>query len=182
MLKVISDQTNQIALLTAEQINIATDIEFKQNQLESIEQATTLKIRETNADLALSIKENEDEVLKTLLKNKDLVAVPPSYIEELKEQINDSKSSLEDAIKSNVNAATTAMKTDYESTIAALVAEHKIEIAQLNANATSYANTIELLQNQVADARKDLAEEREVRVKTEEARSRANGVVVNTTK
>ncbi len=62
----------------------------------------------------------------------------------------------------------------------AVKAAHAIEIAQLNANAKSDQQTITLLREQLDNARGDLKAEREARVTTEQARSQAQGVVVNT--
>ena len=182
LIKTVADQTAQVAALTTQQVNLATDIEFKQNELESIDQVYSNKVRESNAELALRVKENADTVFETLLKERGLVALSPQRVLELEDAVTAAVDSKDEAIRSAVDSAVAAVKTTYETTIAKQTADHKVEIAQLNANASSDKKTITLLETQVADARDDLAEERKARVASEEARSRAAAVTVNTTK
>lgn len=182
LIKTVTDQTAQVAALTAQQVALATDIEFKQNELENIDQVYSTKIRESNADLALRVKENADTVFETLLKERGLVALSPQRVLELEDAVTAAVDSKDEAVRAAVDTAVAAVKATYETTIAKQTADHKVEIAQLNANASSDKKTITLLETQVADARDDLAEERKARVASEEARSRAAAVTVNTTK
>lgn len=182
LVKTVADQTAQVAALTSQQVALATDIEFKQNELESIDQVYSNKVRESNAELALRVKENADTVFETLLKERGLVALSPQRVLELEDAVTAAVDSKDEAIRSAVDSAVAAVKTTYETTIAKQTADHKVEIAQLNANASSDKKTITLLETQVADARDDLAEERKARVASEEARSRAAAVTVNTVK
>lgn len=180
--KTITDQTAQVTALTNQQVALATDIEFKQNELETIDQVYSNKLREANAELALRVKENADTVFETLLKERGLVALSPQRVLELEDAVTAAVDSKDEAVRTAVDTAVAAVKATYESTIAKQAADHKVEIAQLNANASSDKKTITLLETQVADARDDLAEERKARVASEEARSRAAAVTVNTVK
>lgn len=182
LIKTVTDQTAQVAALTSQQVALATDIEFKQNELESIDQVYSNKVRESNAELALRVKENADTVFETLLKERGLVALSPQRVLELEDAVTAAVDSKDVAVRSAVDTAVAAVKATYETTIAKQTADHKVEIAQLNANASSDKKTITLLETQVADARDDLAEERKARVASEEARSRAAAVTVNTVK
>ena len=182
LVKTVTDQTAQVTALTAQQVALATDIEFKQNELENIDQVYSTKLREANAELALRVKENADTVFETLLKERGLVALSPQRVLELEDAVTAAVDSKDEAVRTAVDTAVAAVKATYESTIAKQAADHKVEIAQLNANASSDKKTITLLETQVADARDDLAEERKARVASEEARSRAAAVTVNTTK
>ena len=182
LIKTVTDQTAQVTALTAQQVALATDIEFKQNELENIDQVYSTKLREANAELALRVKENADTVFETLLKERGLVALSPQRVLELEDAVTAAVDSKDEAVRTAVDTAVAAVKATYESTIAKQAADHKVEIAQLNANASSDKKTITLLETQVADARDDLAEERKARVASEEARSRAAAVTVNTTK
>ena len=82
LVKTVADQTAQVAALTTQQVNLATDIEFKQNELESIDQVYSNKVRESNAELALRVKENADTVFETLLKERPdwIQNIPQKYI------------------------------------------------------------------------------------------------------
>lgn len=182
LVKTVTDQTAQVTALTAQQVALATDIEFKQNELENIDQVYSTKLREANAELALRVKENADTVFETLLKERGLVALSPQRVLELEDAVTAAVDSKDEAVRTAVDTAVATVKATYESTIAKQAADHKVEIAQLNANASSDKKTITLLETQVADARDDLAEERKARVASEEARSRAAAVTVNTTK
>lgn len=182
LIKTVTDQTAQVTALTAQQVALATDIEFKQNELENIDQVYSTKLREANAELALRVKENADTVFETLLKERGLVALSPQRVLELEDAVTAAVDSKDEAVRTAVDTAVATVKATYESTIAKQAADHKVEIAQLNANASSDKKTITLLETQVADARDDLAEERKARVASEEARSRAAAVTVNTTK
>jgi hypothetical protein len=132
------------------------------------------------AELRLRVREDEDKVFAELLKARGLVTKTPAEIKEVERQLAEALEDNQDAIDGAVQAKATELTVAAAAKLAAIEANHKVEIAQLNANASADKRTIESQVEQIAQLRGDLAEERKARVQTEEARSRAAGVTVQT--
>ena len=152
---------------------LAQDIEFKQNELDNLDEQLVAKQREQAAELRLRVREDEDKVLAELLKARGLVTKTPAEIKEVERQLAEALEDNQDAIDGAVQAKATELTVAAAAKLAAIEANHKVEIAQLNANASADKRTIESQVEQIAQLRGDLAEERK-------ARSRAAGVTVQT--
>lgn len=159
---------------------LAQDIEFKQNELDNLDDQLVAKQRDQAAELRLRVREDEDKVLAELLKARGLVTKTPAEIKEVERQLAEALEDNQDAIDGAVQAKSAELTAAASTKLAAIEANHKVEIAQLNANASADKRTIESQVEQIAQLRGDLAEERKARVQTEEARSRAAGVTVQT--
>ena len=62
---------------------LAQDIEFKQNELDNLDEQLVAKQREQAAELRLRVREDEDKVLAELLKARGLVTKTPAEIKEV---------------------------------------------------------------------------------------------------
>ena len=180
--KVTATVAAEVEVLAKQQAQLATDIEFKQNELDNLDSKLTTAVREQAAELALRVRENEREVLDSLLKKTGQVATTQAALNQLEED----KAVAEDRAAQKefaaVKEAEAKLHADYRSRISTIESNHKVEIAQLNANATADKETIATLKEQVAQLRDDLKAEREARVQMAEAAAKAQGVIVNTGK
>ena len=66
---------------------LAQDIEFKQNELDNLDEQLVAKQREQAAELRLRVREDEDKVLAELLKARGLVTKTPAEIKEVEKQL-----------------------------------------------------------------------------------------------
>ena len=69
--KVINDFT----AFAEQSASLILEIEFKQNQLDYIDNQLVVKVREQEAELRLQVKENEFAVLQELLGSRNQVAI-----------------------------------------------------------------------------------------------------------
>lgn len=178
--KTFADQSAQVAVLATQAANLATDIEFKTNELDTLNLTFEAQQREKSAELRLRVKEDEDAVLAELLKARGVITVTPAELTGLKAELETAKKGNDVEVQAAVKAAKAEVTQTYEIRLQQQASDHKVEIAQLNADASSDKKTIENQAIQISQLRDDLAEERKARVQTEEARSRAQGIVVNT--
>lgn len=179
LVKATQEQAAQVVLLTGQLSNLATDIQVKQSELGALNDELATNQRENAAELRLRIKEDREKVLKELLQESGLVAKTPAEIKEVQAQLAEALSDNQDALDAVKETVTATLTQQYTSRISTLESDHKVAIAQLNANTVADQRAIASQAEQIAQLRSDLAEERKVRVQTEEARSRAQGVVVN---
>lgn len=180
--KTLVELQNGVEALVQEQSSLADDIHFKKEELKEIESQNDVAVRSAAAELRLRIKEDEDQVLVELLNSRNLVTTTEADIEDLNAQVIQSKAELEAAEYKAVREAEQRISAQYQARIATQEANHKVEIAELNANAKADKQAIATLTEQVAQLRADLTAEREARVAMAEAAAKAQGVVVNTGK
>lgn len=179
LVKATQEQAAQVVLLTGQLSNLATDIQVKQSELGALNDELATNQRENAAELRLRIKEDREKVLKELLQESGLVAKTPAEIKEVQAQLAEALSDNQDAVDAVKETVTATLTQQYTARISTLESDHKVAIAQLNANTVADQRAIASQAEQITQLRSDLAEERKVRVQTEEARSRAQGVVVN---
>lgn len=178
--KVVVDLTAQVNTLVAQQIEVAQDIEFKQSELTSLQAQLDTAVRGNAAELRLRVREDEHTVLVELLNGRELAEISLADVRALRAELEQLTRDNTAEVKQAVEAATREVKRNADAELNSVKATHAIEIAQLNANANSDKQTIVLLREQLDNARSDLTAERAARVTTEQARSQAQGVVVNT--
>lgn len=180
--KTLVELQNGVEALVQEQSSLADDIHFKKEELKEIESQNDAAVRSAAADLRLRIKEDEEQVLAELLDSRNLVTTTEADIEELNAHVVQAQAALESAEYKAVREAEQRVSSQYQARIATQEANHKVEIAELNANAKADKQAIATLTEQVAQLRADLTAEREARVAMAEAAAKAQGVVVNTGK
>uniref|UniRef100_A0AAU8GFH3 Uncharacterized protein n=1 Tax=Salmonella phage vB_SEnST11_KE23 TaxID=3161174 RepID=A0AAU8GFH3_9CAUD len=162
--------------------HISQEIQFKQQELGQIEVQFNEKLAEEKSKLKIKVLENEEGVLNTLLKTRGLIAVEPSVVETLRENLASAESSNEDAIAAAVSDAKRSAAIETNSRISALESAHKVEMAELTANSKAKDDRIAMLTEQLEAARADLKAERETRLAIAQADAGRQGVVVNTGK
>lgn len=180
--KTLVELQNGVEALVQEQSSLADDIHFKKEELKEIESQNDVAVRTAAADLRLRVKEDEEQVLTELLDSRNLITTTE---EEQQVRTNELTIAVQRANQAEfvaVKEAEAKLHNHYKSQFAGLEATHKVEIAELNANAKADKQAITTLTEQVAQLREDLKAEREARVAMAEAAAKAQGVVVNTGK
>ena len=111
-----------------------------------------------------------------------MVTTTQAELDELAESAQAATVQLQKGEFAAVKAATDRIHTEYKATLNALESGHKVEMAELNANAKSDATTIQLLKGQIASLEATITANREAEIKKAEAAANAQGVTVNTGK
>lgn len=175
---VVSEAQKATVLLTG----LATDIEFSQNRLDSIdaeyaekqkvlEAEIANKSRSLQADLALQVKENKQKVLGVLQSELGLANISKVDLDDLKKDLEYAQREIDKEISEAVSVAESKVIAKYQQELSARIAEHKVEIAQYQANATAQQSQIDVLKNTIADLRAQQDKDREAQVEIAKARS-----------
>ena len=178
----LNDVVSQAQQATALLTGLATDIEFSQNRLDSIdaeyaekqkvlEAEIANKSRSLQADLALQVKENKQKVLGVLQSELGLANISKVDLDDLKKDLEYAQREIDKEISEAVSVAESKVIAKYQQELSARIAEHKVEIAQYQANATAQQSQIDVLKSTIADLRAQQDKDREAQVEIAKARS-----------
>ena len=178
----LNDVVSQAQQATGLLTGLATDIEFSQNRLDSIdaeyaekqkvlEAEIANKSRSLQADLALQVKENKQKVLGMLQSELGLANISKVDLDDLKKDLEYAQREIDKEISEAVSVAESKVISKFQQELNARIAEHKVEIAQYQANATAQQSQIEVLKNTIADLRAQQDKDREAQVEIAKARS-----------
>ena len=159
---------------------LAQDIEFKQNELDNLDEQLVAKQREQAAELRLRVREDEDKVLAELLKSRGLVTKTPAEIKEVERQLAEALEDNQDAIDGAVQAKATELTVAAAAKLASIEANHKVEIAQYKANAENSTTQIQFLTSQNTKLEAQIEADREARIEIAKAEAARQAVTVNT--
>ena len=154
-------------------------IEFKGREFAEISAQTDAAARDAKIELDFRVRENEGKVLAELLRKTGQVATTDAHLADLNNAVSDATTRANQAEFAAVKDAEKALHAKYGSEIAGIKADHRVEQAELNAQAKSDATTIQLLKGQVASLEETITAMREAEVQKAEAASKAAGVVIN---
>lgn len=177
--KVITDLESGVSTLVAQQQSLALDIEFKGRELAEVTANTDAAVREAKIELDFRVRENEDKVRNDLLKKAGLVATTQAELDAAEDQIAELTTAANQTEFRAVKAKEQEVAAAWQARVLALESNHKVQMAELVANANADKQHINSLTEQVDQLRGDLKAEREARVQMAEAASKAAGVVVN---
>lgn len=150
---------------------LATDVEFKQNELESLEGTYADKVRVLNADLEIQVKENKRKVLSTLLAEFALAEISKADLSELQKDFEYAQREVTNEINQAVAVAVDRTNQTADANLKSALANHQVEIATYKAQADAKDNQIRVLTGQVQDLRDQIDKDREAHIKIAEARS-----------
>lgn len=178
--KTVTELTASVTALTTQQIDLANDIEFKQSELETIVNETTVKQREQAAELRLRVREDENTVFAELLKERGLVTQTPEEVQSVKAQLAEALEDNQDAIDDAVAKAVAEVTATYKTQLAQKDSEHKVQIATLQANEKATQERLNFLTTQNAKLETQIEEDRKARVEIAKAEASRQAVTVNT--
>ena len=178
--KTVTELTASVTALTTQQIDLANDIEFKQSELETIVNETTVKQREQAAELRLRVREDEDTVFAELLKERGLVTQTPEEVQSIKSQLAEALEDNQDAIDDAVAKAVAEVTATYKTQLAQKDSDHKVQIATLQANEKATQERLNFLTTQNAKLETQIEEDRKARVEIAKAEASRQAVTVNT--
>lgn len=158
---------------------LTQDIEFKQSELDSLEEQLATKQREQAAELRLRVKENADIVLAELLKERGLITTTTKDVKDVEAQLAKALAENTAEIESAIAHTTAEITTVFKAQLAQKDSDHKVEIASLKANATAAQERITFLTAELAQARAQVEADRTARVEIAKAEAQRQGVVVN---
>ena len=176
--KVVVDLAS-VASLAA---SLATDIEFKQSELEALEGQFTVKQRELTAELNLKVKEDADKVLEGLLKDRGLMTVVPTEYYSIQAQVRTLQEGNADEVAAAVKDAEKAATIKHQAELAALKSVQQVEVASIKASEASLRDRIAFYETQVSQLQEEIRAERNSRIEIARAEAQKQGVTVNTGK
>lgn len=177
--KVVADLQAGVDALVNQQNTLAQDIEFKGRELQEITATTDTAARDAKIDLDFRVRENESLVLSQLLKKTGQVATTNSHLEQLNEAVSDASARANHAEFAAVKAAEHALHTKYGIEITGLKSDHKVEIAQLNANAQRDSAMLKALAAQVESLQTTIVANREAETARTQALAQSSITVNN---
>ncbi len=171
--------TQDLAAIADQAVSLATDIEYKQNDLDNLNQQFDTKFREASAELKLKVIEDEDKVLGTLLKSRSLVTIDPKELATLRSDLAVAQDSNEDALAEAKAAGERSAAIAFNAQKSAIESNHRVAIAQFEANEKSFEQRIAFLEEQNKDLKGQITAERETRLEIARADAQRQGVTVN---
>lgn len=171
--------TQDLSAIAEQAVSLATDIEYKQNDLDNLNQQFDTKFREASAELKLKVIEDEDKVLGTLLKSRSLVTIDPKELATLRSDLAVAQDTNEDALAEAKSAGERSAAIAFNAQKSAIESNHRVAIAQFEANEKSFEQRIAFLEEQNKDLKGQITAERETRLEIARADAQRQGVTVN---
>ena len=165
--------------ITVASTQLTQDIEFKQSELDSLEEQLVIKQREQAAELRLRVKENADAVLAELLKERGLITTTTKDVKDVEAQLAKALADNSAEVEAAIQHTTAEITSVFKAQLAQKDSDHKVEIASLKANATAAQERITFLTAELAQARAQVEADRTARVEIAKAEAARQGVVVN---
>ena len=162
--------------------DLATEVEFKQSNLDAITEDTKTVIRLAKAEIALKVTENEVKVMNELLKKNNLATITVGELNDLKSQLEDAITADEDTVTKAVKAAQSVLHAEYQGKLNTQAANQKVEVAQKDADIRASRAQVAYMTETITDLKADIVLEREARVAIAEAASNAKAITVNNSK
>lgn len=137
------------------------------------------EVRDQAAEIRLRVKEDSREVLGQLLKADGLAYISQADLRGLQTQLEEANNAAERTEFQAVKSAEQSLHSKYGSEIAGLKADHKVEIAQLNANAQRDTAMLQALSKQVDTLQETITANREAETARTQALAQSSITVNN---
>lgn len=167
----LADILPQVQTATQLLNSLAGDIEFKQSELENLENTYANRVREKEAELSLQVKENESTVLNTLLNKAGLARITVSDLSDLEKEYEHSQREITAEIAAAVASAVKAEKANANLHVQSLESQHSVAVAQFVADAKAKDAQLAMLQQTIEDLRAQQDKDRSAQVEIAKARS-----------
>ena len=183
LLKQAQDNKKLMEEITASAASLDTLIEavqIKENALKNLEDQTKTQVREAAIELDLAVRENEQDVLTSLLQRYRYAAITQEAVQALQNRVSAAESVNAEAIAKAADEKSRSIYATAAAQLAALKAEHAVDTANISADLKAAHMQISFLQRQVIDLQAQVEADRTARVEIAKAESGRQGVVVNT--
>ena len=172
----LTDVVKQVATATETLDGLVYDIEAKQVEKDKLDADYQAKVREAEADLAISLKENEETQVNQLLRKQNRVAISTTDLETLERKAASNEETLNKTVKAAEAIAFQKGKAEGEGNLSEEKSKASIASAKFESQIEAKDLIIEQLKSQVVNLQDTIGKEREARVKEAEARSGAQVV------
>lgn len=180
--KATEQAQKDLAELTAAEAKVAEAIEVKNDELATLNAQYAMQLREQQAELAMRVKENSEEVLEELLAQFGLARISGEDLQELANAKKEAESNLETAVEEAVIAKAATLNSVHASAMKEAGYKHDLASAELQAQVEALRKENAFLVAQLHEARGNLAAEREARIQIAASEAQRQGVTVNTGK
>lgn len=131
--KVVADLQALVETVPA----VIAEIAAEEQRLEAVKNLISEEERKGKAELAIRLLENEEAVLMELLDKRKLALIPVTEVEKLNADLEKANGDIEEAIADAVADAVAKSEAEKEAQIVKLEADHKVEVAQKDADLTA---------------------------------------------
>lgn len=173
---------SEIQGLAQSSVLLSEEIEFKQSELVNLTSQFDAQYREQTTELRLKVIENEDGVLAGLMKSRGYAVITGGELNQLKSDLQSSQSDNTEALASAKEEGARSARAEMQNKLNQLTSDHRVEIAELNADSKAKDSRIEFLEEQNESLKEQIAAERETRLEIAKADAGRQGVTVNTGK
>lgn len=180
--KATEQAQKDLAELTAAEAKVAEAIEVKNDELATLNAQYAMQLREQQAELAMRVKENSEEVLEELLAQFGLARISGEDLQELANAKKEAESNLETAVEEAVIAKAATLNSVHASAMKEAGYKHDLASAELQAQVKALRKENAFLVAQLHEAHDNLAAEREARIQIAASEAQRQGVTVNTGK
>ena len=140
------------------------EIDEKQANLNNLEAELEVEVRKSIIDFNLKIKENEEEVLEKILKDKGLVSIKREELNALEISESEIESNLQEAVKKATDTVTASITNRFTMEIESLKSDYKVKTAETNAKVTTLQDKIKFLEDANKVAQDTITAERVARI------------------
>jgi hypothetical protein len=173
---------SEIQGLAQSSVLLSEEIEFKQSELVNLTSQFDAQYREQTAELRLKVIENEDGVLAGLMRSRGYAVITGPDLNQLKSDLLSSQSDNTEALASAKEEGARSARAEMQNKLNQLTSDHRVEIAELNADSKAKDSRIKFLEEQNESLKEQIAAERETRLEIAKADAGRQGVTVNTGK
>lgn len=180
--KAVEQSQKDLAELTAAEAKVAEAIEIKNDELATLSAQYNMQLREQQAELAMRVKEDSDEVLEELLAQFGLARITGEALQDLVNAKVEAESVLKAAVEEAVNKTTASLNSVHHNAMKEAGYKHDLASAELQAQVDALRKENAFMATQLSIARSDLSAERDARIQIAASEAQRQGTIVNTGK
>lgn len=158
---------------------MTADIQQRESQLADIDRQMEVELRTAKANLNLSVLENEELTLQTLMGKHDLAHIKTDELTKLASELAAAQANTDSAVATAVTNASKELNSSWGAKVGAIENAHRVETATLKAESDSKNERISFLTGEIAALRAQIEAERNTRLAIAQADAGRQGVVVN---
>lgn len=152
-------------------------VAIKSNLLKTLEVDVEKQARVNKIELDLKVRENEDGILNTILRARELVTIMPGDKRDLEEAAKANELTVKTAVSKAEAILKTALENKHDSEITKLDLEYKATTAESTAKINNLEEKVKFLEEQLKASEDRAAAKLQAEIKIAEA---GTGITVNT--
>lgn len=179
--KAVEEVTKAVQTQSQALASVTYDVEVKTAELETLETQYESRRRESEADLAIELKESRDNTISQVLSSLGKVSVTTDELTRLRTAAAVNEQELQQAVSKAAAAAGEKGKAEGERLALQAKSDTALIQARLESQIAALESRLEFSNSTVTDLRSQISAERDARIKEAEARGQSQ-ITVNSGK